>query len=56
MQIKLVFLTICASLAAVGFAAPAPFLGPMIRIGSKVLPKAIRGKVTQSNQSIIKHQ
>lgn len=48
MQIKLVFLTICVSLFAIGSAAPAPdpapapFIGPLLRIGSKMLPKITR--------------
>lgn len=50
MQIKLVFLTICASLFAIGSAAPAPaphpapapFIGPLLRIGSKIAPKITR--------------
>ncbi|CEG82701.1 hypothetical protein RMATCC62417_16734 [Rhizopus microsporus] len=63
MQIKLVILTICASLAALGFAAPAPapapvpapnpapapFFGPLIRTGSRVLPKFLKGKFGKAN-------
>lgn len=49
MQIKLALLIICASLVTLGFSAPAPdpapapFIGPLIRMSSKFMPKIQRG-------------
>ncbi|CEG81525.1 hypothetical protein RMATCC62417_15719 [Rhizopus microsporus] len=51
MQIKLVLLTICASLVTLGFAAPAPdpspapFIGPLIRVASKTIPNIQKGAI-----------
>lgn len=39
MQIKLVALTLCASLVAVGFAAPAPYIGQLIGILKSLSPE-----------------
>ena len=48
MQIKLVLLTICTFLFAVGSAAPdpahAPFVRPLVSIRNKIAPKITRPK------------